>query len=82
MLARQRTAFAVRYLKAEFLRPAGFDDWLRVETELLRCTGARLILAQRVLRGQELLFSAEVTLACITESGRPTRIPGPVTALI
>lgn len=70
--------FAVRRVAADYLRPARFDDLLTVETRLVEARGARLVMAQRVLRGDEVLFTATVTLACIDRSGRPARIPAQI----
>ncbi len=67
--------FAVKRLEADFVSPARFDDVLTVETSATSVTGARVVLAQRVLRVGELLFAADVTLAALTETGRPARLP-------
>lgn len=67
--------FAVRRLEAEYLRPARFDDQLRVETRLVSLGGARLQLAQDVWRGAERLFAAQVVLVCLTDTGHPARMP-------
>ncbi len=67
--------FAVRRVEADFLMPAVMDDLLVVETEVKALTAARIGLTQRVLRGEDALFSAEVTLVALTENGRPARIP-------
>lgn len=66
--------FAVRRVAADYLSPARFDDALTVETAPVSITGARIVLSQTVLRGEERLFSAEVTLVALTESGRPARL--------
>lgn len=73
--ARTGTVFAVRRVEADYLRPARFDDLLEVVTELVAMTPARLVLAQRVMRGDELLFAANVTIVCLGPQGRALRIP-------
>ena len=67
--------FAVRRVEADYLSPARFDDLLNVETIPDEVTGARVELTQRVLRGDELLFVAKVTLVALTDEGRPARLP-------
>jgi acyl-CoA thioester hydrolase len=67
-------AFVVRRMNCEFLRPAKFDDVLHVETRAGEAKGARFELKQRVLRGEELLFSADVTAVLIDGKGRPKRL--------
>jgi len=68
-------AFAVRRIEADYLRPARFADELEVSTQIVSATGARLVLDQRVLRGGETLFAAQVTIAAISAGGRPVRLP-------
>ncbi len=79
--ARQGLVFAVRRIEAEYLLPARFDDELRVQTECLRIGGARLELSQRVLRGEDLLFEAQVMLAALGEDGRARRLPAEIRRL-
>ncbi len=67
--------FVVRRMLCDFLRPARFDDLLVVETTPGEMAGARFELAQRVLRGDEVLFTAGVTVALIDGAGRPKRVP-------
>jgi acyl-CoA thioester hydrolase len=67
--------FAVRRVEADYLHPAKFDEELVVETSTLQVTGARIVVQQDVKRGEELLFSAQVTLVALTETGQPSRLP-------
>jgi acyl-CoA thioester hydrolase len=67
--------FVVRRMNCEFMKPARFDDVLVVETMPGKMAGARFELAQRIMRGGEVLFSAEVTVALVDGRGRPTRVP-------
>ena len=67
--------FAVRRVLADYLRPAVFDDALVVRTQLAGIGGARLDLLQEVSRGEELLFTAEVTLVCMSLEGKALRLP-------
>lgn len=74
--------FAVRRVEADYLRPARFDDLLLVTTELAGATPARIIVDQTVLRDDQVLFTARVTIACLDARGRPTRIPARLTTLM
>lgn len=67
--------FAVRRVEAEYLRPAKFDDELTVATGLSAVAGARLIVEQAVWRAGEKLFTAAVTIVCLSETGAPARLP-------
>ena len=73
--AKQGIVFAVRRVEADYLRPAVFDDVLSVQTTLADHSGARLVLDQAVLRGGQTLFTARVTLVCLTTAGTATRFP-------
>jgi acyl-CoA thioester hydrolase len=76
------SAFVVRKMDCEFLRAAKFDDELEVETSLIEMGGARFELAQVVKRGDEVLFSARVTVAIIGKDGRPQRVPDAIRAVL
>ena len=65
----------MRRFETDYLSPARYDDELLVETDLTRLTGARFEMAQRVIRGEALLFTATVQIVCLDAAGRPLRIP-------
>ncbi|WP_298972609.1 tol-pal system-associated acyl-CoA thioesterase [uncultured Roseobacter sp.] len=71
----QGVVFAVRRVEADYIQPARFDDALDVHTALVKLTPARMIMAQKVLRGDDVLFTADVTIACIGAGGKPVRLP-------
>ena len=73
--AEEDVVFAVRRVVADYIAPAVFDDELTVTTALKSHTVARIVLDQRVLRGDAVLFTAEVTLVALTGTGRPARLP-------
>ncbi|MEI6800635.1 MAG: tol-pal system-associated acyl-CoA thioesterase [Pseudomonadota bacterium] len=79
---KQGLVFAVRRVEADYLRPAVFDDLLTVQTTLADHSGARLVLDQSVLRGEETLFTARVTLVCLTAAGTPMRFPAALRAAL
>lgn len=70
-------AFVVRGMNIEFLKAAKMDDMLVVETSAKEVKGASAILAQRVLRGEEVLVTAEVRVAAVAD-GKPARLPAQV----
>ncbi|WP_295070290.1 tol-pal system-associated acyl-CoA thioesterase [Tabrizicola sp.] len=78
--ARDGIVFAVRRVEADYLRPARFGDDLVVETRLQTLGGARIVLEQVVLRGDERLFASVVTLVCLGDDGHAARIPAGVRA--
>lgn len=72
--------FAVRRVEADYLRPARFDDLLCVTTRPVQGGGARIVLDQAVLRGEEVLFTARVTLVALGRTGQAVRLPADIRA--
>ena len=71
----ERIVWVVRRMEIDFRLPARIDDILTVETRTEAISGARIFMAQRILRDDELLIEARVEAAIIGESGRPKRFP-------
>ena len=67
--------FAVRHITADYIKPARFDEALKVITRLKNLTAARLVLEQNVYRSGTVLFESSVTVVAITSTGRPVRLP-------
>ncbi len=74
--------FAVRRVEADYHLPAKFHDELEVRTTVASVSGARLIMDQTVFRADELLFAAQVTIACLTETGQPVRLPANIRQIV
>ena len=66
--------FVVRAMKIAFLKPARMDDVIAVDTDVIRVGGASAELGQRILRGGEVLVTAEVRVAAVA-NGRAFRLP-------
>ncbi len=83
-LARQHAViFVVRSAAIDYLAPARFDDELRVALELSKVGAGQIDLVQRVSRGEALLVTAEIKLACVSRATmRATRIPQPLATRI
>lgn len=75
--------WVVQRVVADYLASAKYDDELLIETEVLKVTPARLTMGQLVKRGDTALFRATVTAVCVAaETGRPTRLPAEIRALL
>ncbi len=74
--------FAVRRVECDYLGSAVLDDLLTVETEVANVTAARLVMEQRVMRGDEVLFHAMVTVVCMNEAGQPVRLPANIRQMV
>jgi acyl-CoA thioester hydrolase len=71
---REPAAFVVRRMALEFLKPARIDEVLEVVTRAKETTAATLALDQRIGRDGVELFTAEVTVALVSASGKPQRL--------
>jgi acyl-CoA thioester hydrolase len=77
------TAFIVTAVNAKFVAPARLMDELRVTVDVARLRRVRFDAHQRVWRGDELLFDAEVSLACVDAlTFKPCAIPAPLHAIL
>ena len=75
-------AFVVTRVELDFRKPARVDDALTVRTTYDEIRGVRLIIRQRMQRGEELIAQAQVTAACITPDGRPRRPPADLVEIL
>ena len=71
----ERIVWVVRRMEIDFVQPARIDDILTVETRTDSISGARIVMAQELKRGEDLLVRARVEAAIIGEGGRPKRFP-------
>ena len=67
-------------MEIDFVQPAAIDDVLTVRTARRPSSGARIVLAQEILRDAERLVEAQVTVALVGPEGRPMRLPAQVRA--
>jgi acyl-CoA thioester hydrolase len=67
--------WVVRKMEIDFISPARMDDIVTVETVTEEISGARIIMAQTMLRGDTRLISVKVEAAIVTPEGRPRRFP-------
>ncbi len=76
LAAEHSVAFVVRSVAIDYLKPARFNDGLQVTVELIKVGAGQIDLAQRVLRGDELLARAAVNVVCVgLPAFRPVRMP-------
>ena len=71
--------FVVQRADIEYRLPARLGDRLETTLTLIELGRARMVALQQVLRGQSLLTTARMTLACVDRATfRPARIPAPL----
>jgi acyl-CoA thioester hydrolase len=69
------TAFTIVRIELDYKRAARVDDALLVRTTYDAVKGARLMVSQRITRGDELIAEAKVQAVCIDMQGRAKRPP-------
>jgi len=74
-LAAGEGIYAVTALAIRYRRPAKLDDALLVVSRVTQIGAALITVHQRVIRGDEVLAEADVTVAFVAPNGRPRRQP-------
>jgi acyl-CoA thioester hydrolase len=73
---RDRILFVVHSAQIAYHKPALLNDLLTVTAQVKRVGRARLEFDQAVMRGEELLAGAQLSLACVSaNSYRPVAVP-------
>ena len=67
--------WVVRRCTLDYLKPARLDETIEVLTSCAELRGASLDMLQEARRGEETLVRAELVVACMNQTGRPTRLP-------
>ena len=78
----EQTIFVVTKLKADYLLPAHFDDMLTVDTEVKVVSPVRAYFYQNIFCEDEVIFKAEVCVACTSNSGNVQRLPEKIKILM
>lgn len=67
--------FVVALLSVRYRRPAHYDDLLTVKVIAEPCAGVKVDHRYEIRRGNELLATAETTLACVNAQGKIMSVP-------
>ena len=82
MVETHGVAFVARSAAVEYLRPARLDDALEVVNTLESLGRAQVVFDQRVRRGEEILATGRMRIACVDPGcGRPVALPPSLHAL-
>ena len=76
------TAFTIIRIELDYKRAARVDDALLVRTTYDDMKGPRLLVSQRILRGEELIAAAQVQAVCIDMKGRARKPPPTMVELL
>ena len=83
-LMSRNIAFVVKHMDVDFVRPAKFNDVLKVTCEPVRFGGASITFSQHVYSSQgDLLVKSAVKIACVDlKEMRPILIPNSIKEVI
>lgn len=71
----EKLVWVVRRMELDFRGPARIDDVLTIDTRTEDISGARIVMAQQLKRGDTVLVEAKVQAAIVGPDGRPRRFP-------
>ena len=66
-------------LECRYHSPARYDDLLRLRTTVERISAVKIEHSYELFRGEQLLATANSTLACVDRAGRVQRLPESLT---
>ena len=69
------TAWTLRSIHVDYLRPARLDDIIHVRSRLIGLSGARMQAIQRITHGETLLVEGRIEACITTLTGKPRRLP-------
>lgn len=68
--------FVVRHIDINYLKTAGLDDFLVLQTSIAEIKNSSFVMHQCVLRDGHLIADLKVVLVCVdTKTYKPTRLP-------
>ena len=74
--------FVVRRCEADYHLPARLDDRLTLESSLHEWHGTGMTMRQLVQRGDEVLVTLLVRIACVSSQMKPVRLPKEIVAAL
>jgi acyl-CoA thioester hydrolase len=69
------TAWTLRSVHVDYLRPARLDDIIHVRSRLIGLSGARMQAIQRITCNETLLVEGRIEACITTLTGKPRRLP-------
>lgn len=67
--------FTVRWFSADYRLPARLDDLLTIDTRVVELGAATLRIEQQIRRGDDVLVTTDILVACVGRDGKPRRVP-------
>ena len=67
--------FIVKKLNCDYLHSAKLEDELIVQSKFLKINNASFELEQNILRNNQIIFTSEIIMVCVSPLGQPKKIP-------
>lgn len=74
--------FVAHELSIKYHRPILMDDLIQVTAKIISCKSASFRLHQQIYRDEVLLASGEISIACVSSTLRPQRLPSDLHQII
>ena len=75
LATKQKIVFVVRHAEIDLRKPARLDDLVDIHTTITQARGASLHMQQSIFCNKTLLAVVKVTIACVSTSLKPTKLP-------
>ena len=67
--------FIVKKLNCDYIHSAKLEDELIVQSKFLKINNASFELEQIILRNNQIIFTSEIIMVCVSPLGQPKKIP-------
>ena len=67
--------FIVKKVNCTYLHSAKLEDELIVQSKFLKINNASFELEQNILRNNQIIFTSEIIMVCVSPLGQPKKIP-------
>ena len=67
--------FIVKKLNCDYIHSAKLEDELIVQSKFLKINNASFGLEQNILRNNQIIFTSEIIMVCVSPLGQPKKIP-------
>ena len=67
--------FIVKKLNCDYIHSAKLEDELIVQSKFLKINNASFELEQNILRNNQIIFTSEIIMVCVSPLGQPKKIP-------
>tara|TARA_Y100000590_G_scaffold443021_1_gene571896 strand:- start:258 stop:635 length:378 start_codon:yes stop_codon:yes gene_type:complete len=74
--------FVVKHCDIEFKKPAYFEDYINVKTNILKFTKVKITFLQEIYKKDELILESKITIVPVNTKGKINFIPKDILKLL